>query len=158
MQREQLAARLVLRRDPVLDVGPVEARHEVPAAARFSRVAISAWVASVAVAVSAIAARRPALVQLGERQVVGPEVVAPLGHAVRLVDGEQRDPAALQQRRGRRAAQPFRGQVQQVDLAGDVGRLHRAALVGALGGVEEPGPHPERAQRVDLVLHQRDQR
>ena len=32
------------------------------------------------------------------------------------------------------------------------------ALVEVLRGVEEPGPHAERAQRVDLVLHERDQR
>ena len=55
-QVEQLLpAGLVLRRDAVLDVGPVEARHEMPGVGpRLSRVAISAWVASVAVAVSAM--------------------------------------------------------------------------------------------------------
>ena len=32
------------------------------------------------------------------------------------------------------------------------------ALGGILRGVEEPGPHAEGAQRVDLVLHERDER
>ena len=39
----------------------------------------------------------PALVQHRQLQVVGPEVVPPLRHAVRLVDGEQGDGAAVQQ-------------------------------------------------------------
>ena len=56
---------------------------------------MSATTAGVAVAVSAstrsAASSRAAL---GELEVVGPEVVAPLGDAVRLVDGEQRDPRA----------------------------------------------------------------
>ena len=63
--------------------------------------------------------RRPALVQRGQREVVGPEVVPPLGHAVRLVDGEQRDRAAVEQPQRRLGAQPLRRQVEQVELAGE---------------------------------------
>ena len=100
----------------------------------------------------------PALVQHRQRQVVGPEVVAPLGHAVRLVDGEQRDLAAVQQPHRRLGPQPLRRQVEQVELAGQERRLDPPPLVRVLGRVEEPGPHPQRGQRVDLVLHQRDQR
>ena len=57
-----------------------------------------AWVASVAVAVSAMrgtSGQRSC--SIGQRQVVGPEVVAPLRHAVRLVDREQRDLAPVEQ-------------------------------------------------------------
>ena len=79
-QLQQLLLRLVLRHDAVLDVRPVEARDEVRgvrqvAAGRRSR----AWVASVAVAVSAMrgtAGQRSC--SADEREVVGPEVVAPL--------------------------------------------------------------------------------
>src|SRR5882762_5723676 len=39
----------------------------------------------------------PALVQRGQREVDGPEVVAPLGNAVRLVDREQRNRAPVEQ-------------------------------------------------------------
>ena len=102
---------------------------------------------------------RPALVQHRQGQVVGPEVVAPLRHAVRLVDREQRDRA-----RGRAAAcvagtpQALGRQVEQVQLAGEERRLDQPPRVEVLRRVEEAGPHAERAQRVDLVLHQRDQR
>ncbi len=49
--------------------------------------------------------------------------------------------------------------VEQVELTGEE-RLPRptAAAAESWRRVEEPGPHPQRAQRVDLVLHQRDQR
>ena len=41
---------------------------------------------------------RAALVQQGQFAVFGPEIVAPLRDAMRLVDGEQGDPAAIEQR------------------------------------------------------------
>src|SRR5262249_12610415 len=83
----------------------------------------------------------------------GPEVVPPLRHAVRLVDGEQRDAAPLQQPQRRFAAQPFRRHVQQVELAREEGVLDQAAGAEILGGVEEAGPDAEVPQRVHLVLH-----
>ena len=71
----------------------------------------------------------PALVQHRQLQVVGPEVVPPLGHAVRLVDGEQRDGAAVQQLDASPARRSRSGrQVQQVQLACEVGVLDLAPL------------------------------
>ena len=106
------------------------------------------------------AARRPALVQHRQRQVVGPEVVAPLGDAVRLVDREQRDLA-----RGRAAAsspstrERLRRQVEQVELAAR-GTPPRPSRRSSKSWVElrNPARTPSARQRVDLVLHQRDQR
>ena len=52
---------------------------------------MSARVSASAVAVSAMRGTPAiALVQHRQRAVLGPEVVAPLAHAVRLVDREQR--------------------------------------------------------------------
>jgi hypothetical protein len=52
---EQLLLRLLLRRDAVLDVRPVEARDEMPRLGlSCRRSAISAWVCRVAVAVRAM--------------------------------------------------------------------------------------------------------
>ena len=101
---------------------------------------------------------RPALVQHRQGQVVRPEVVPPLGHAVRLVDREQRDLAPLQQPLGAGGLQRLGGQVEQVELPGGELGLHHPALARVLGGVEEAGPHTERPQRVHLVLHERDER
>ena len=158
-QREQLAPRLVLGRDAVLDVRAVEARDEVTRVAELE--------ARRDLGLRGLRGRRregdarhrgPALVQLREHEVVGPEVVAPLRHAVRLVDREQRDRAAVEQAQRRLDAQPLGREVEQVQLPGEEGRLDGAALLGVLRGVEESRADAQREQRVDLILHQRDQR
>ena len=125
-----------------------------------SRAAISARVAAVAVAVTAIRGTvGPALVQHGQRQVVGAEIVPPLGHAVRLVDGEQRDRAAVQQpqRATRCAAAPAPGRAGRACRRGRRTR-RRAASSGSWVEFRKPARTPSSAQRVDLVLHERDQR
>ena len=151
--------RVVLGHDPVLDVGPVEGRHEHPRRLEPQ--------ASSDVGARLHGRRRgqrdprhpgPPLAEHRERQVVGAEVVAPRRDAVRFVDREQSDRAAVQQLQGRGHAEPLGREVQQVQLAGDVRRLDRAALGEVLGGVQEGGPHPRGLQCVHLILHQRDQR
>ena len=82
---------------------------------------------------------------IDQAEVVGAEVVAPLGDAVRLVDGEQRDPAA------RRAARRTAARVTSASGAtysrssspATKPRSTRAAGRRVLGGVEEPGPDAE---------------
>ena len=96
--------------------------------------------------------------QHGQAQVVGPEVVSPLRHAVRLVDGEQRDRAAVEQPQRRFGAQPLRRQVEQVQLAVHERVLDAPPRIGILGRVEEARFHAEHVQRVDLILHEGDQR
>ena len=65
---------------------------------------------------------------------------------------------AVEQPQRRLDPQPLGREVEQVELAREEGRLDPAPLVEVLRGVEEPGAHAERRQRVDLVLHQRDER
>ena len=101
-QVQQLPLRLVLRHDAVLDVGPVEAGDEMP---RLLQVEPAGDLLAGGLGGGSGQRDprhlRPPLVQMGQLKVVRPEVVAPLGDAVRLVDGEQRDPAAGEQlRRG----------------------------------------------------------
>ena len=102
---------------------------------------------------------RPALVQQRELAVFRAEVVAPLRDAVRLVDGEQGDARALQQRQEARRQQALRRDVEQVELAvGEQRARPPARVAGIERGVEERRAHAELPQRLDLVLHQRDQR
>jgi hypothetical protein len=84
--------------------------------------------------------------------------VPPLRHAVRLVDREQRDLRAVQQRERRLGAQPLRREVEQVKLAGPELLLDHVLGPRVQRGVEEVGADPELPQRFHLVLHQRDQR
>lgn len=156
---QQLAPGLVLGRDAVLDVRPVEAGDEVPRVLQLQP--------RRDLPVGGLGGGRgqrdardvgPALVQLGQREIVRPEVVPPLRDAVRLVDREQRDLAPVQQAQRRLDPQPLRRQIEQIQLTGQELGLHQPPLVHVLRRVQESGPHPERPQRVHLVLHQRDQR
>ncbi len=158
-EAQKLLLGVGLRHDPVLDVGAVEAGHEVPRRRHVQPLGD--------LAVGGVGGRRrerqarhvrPALAEQRQGEVVGPEVVAPLGDAVRLVDGEEGDLAAGEQVEGAVQAQPLGRQVQQVQLAREELGLHHAPLVEVLRGVHEPGAHTEGPQRVHLVLHQCDQR
>ena len=124
---------------------------------------MSARVSASAVAVRAMRGTLGiALVQHREAQVVFAEVVAPLAHAMRLVDGEEREQAALVQRvelgqHARRGNALGRGVEQHQPPA------HHLALdprgVGAVERrVQERGVHAGLLERSDLVLHQCDQR
>ena len=157
-QFEQLPLWVVLRGDPVLDVGPVEARHELAGLGQVQP-GYDLGAGGLGRGGGQRDERHLAepLAQHGQAEVVGAEIVPPLGYAVRLVDGEQRDPAALEQPQRRLGAQPLRCHVQQVKLTGDKGVLDQAAGADVLGGIEEAGPDTESAQRVHLILHERDQ-
>ena len=92
-------------------------------------------------------------------QIFGPEIVAPFAYAVGLVDGEQRQPHAPDhplEEAGHH--QPLRRHVEEIERAGsDVGR--DAVDILARSPPSSRLPRRRRAgQRLDLVLHQRDQR
>ena len=94
--------------------------------------------------------------------VFGAEIVAPLRHAMRLVDGEQRQPRAglhlLQRAQEIRHQQALRRHVEDIQLAAHQAAKHLAGRFGGQAGIEEGGLHAELLERVHLVLHQRDQR
>ena len=98
---EQLLAAVGLFDDLVADVRAVERWPRTGAPLRAAGGAmISSRVCGSAVAVSAMrGTSRKALVQHRQLEVFGPEIVAPLRDAMRLVDGEQRDLRLLQQTR-----------------------------------------------------------
>ncbi len=92
--------------------------------------------------------------------VVGPEVVAPVGDAVRLVDDQQ--PAGRRQPRQHLVAeagvvQPLGRDEQHVDLAGRDLLVDRLPLLG-VRGVDRHRPDAGPLGGRDLVAHQRQQR
>ena len=158
-EREQLLARLDLGVDAVLDVRPVEARDEVLRIGSRRRSVISRCVASVAVAVRATRGTPGNCSPRSPRvEVVGAEVVAPLRHAVGLVDRDDAQGAALQERARRRVREPLGGDVDEVELAREVRALDGRALRRRLGRVEVGGADAVGDERVDLVVHERDER
>ena len=97
-----------------------------------------------------------------QRAVFGAEVVAPLAHTVRLVNGKQAEfaPAvqAVEQVEKTRRRQALRRGIQQRDLAALHAPLHVQRLLPVECGVEESRLHPRLVQRTHLVVHQRNQR
>ena len=160
MKAMSCVARVLLVDDLVADVRPVEAGDEAAAPLRESAAStISSRVGSSAVAVSAIrgtSGKRSA--QHRQPHVFGAEIVAPLRDAMRLVDREQRDPALAEQVQAARHQQPFRRDVEQVELACEQPPFDRGGFCEGQRGIQRRGLDAGLAQACDLVVHQRDQR
>ena len=98
------------------------------------------------------------LLEDSQAAILGAEVVAPGADAVGFVDRRERDVRLGQELEGPRHEQPLGSDVEQferpaADLARDV-----ATLLGREGAVDRRGRHAALPQRVDLVLHQRNER
>ena len=161
-EAQQLLARLALLDDPVADVGPVEAGHEHPRAGEQPLLDLQPRRRIGGGGQRDARHLRKALAQQAELAVLGAEVVAPLRHAVRLVDREQRQPAlrlhVVEQPQAALAQQPFGRDVDEVELAGAHPALDRRRLGAAQCAVEKGRAHAQLGQRGHLVLHQCDQR
>ena len=97
--------------------------------------------------------------QPGDLEVVGPEVVPPLADAVGLVDRQQRDLPPLERSQKPLVAQPLGRDVQQLQPAGVQTRREPASVSSAIRlESSRAGRAPRRHEKVELVLHQRDQR
>ena len=97
---------------------------------------------------------------VGQPEVIGPEVVAPLGDAVGLVDHEQAHAHRGHPLEEPRSREALGRHVEQAQLprrrpAQDVG-VGRAVLLGV--DERHPVAQPARAERLDLVLHERHKR
>ena len=88
---EDLAARAVLDREGEVDVGPVEAAQEGRGRGAVEQL-LDDLVAGFGIGRGGEGGERHVerAAQLADAQVVGAEIVAPLAHAMRLVDGDQR--------------------------------------------------------------------
>jgi hypothetical protein len=141
---EQLALGVVLGNDAVLDVRPVERGDEHPGVRQLEpdRDLLAGGLRGGGGQRDPRHVR-PAFVQHLKFQVVGAEIVAPLRHAVRLVDREHRDPAAAEQPERGIGAEPFRREVEQVQFAAAELSLDHPALARVLGGIEEGRVDPE---------------
>ena len=96
--------------------------------------------------------------QRRQAEVFRAEVVAPLRHAVRLVDGEQRDAGLFEQALESRREQAFRRDVQQLELAGDEFAFDLHCRCAVEAGIQKRRGDTEFLQGCNLVLHQRNQR
>ncbi len=100
-----------------------------------------------------------ALAQEAELEVLGAEVVPPLGHAMRLVDREQGETRAVEELEEAGRHQPLRRDVEQIELAGPEGTLDaRRFAPGGRFECSAAARDAELGERRHLVVHQRDER
>ena len=155
-QRLDLLRRPVARADMVADVGPVEAGDDQPV---FGNAELDEDVGARAL-VGGRGQRQPRhfamLVEQRQQQaVVGPEIMAPFGNAMRLVDREQGDVGFLQQPRETLGRRPLGRDVEQVELAIAKRVADRARVLAGAGqrggaeaeavGARAPGPASARS-------------
>jgi len=94
----------------------------------------------------------------GDLQVFRAKVVAPLAYAVGLVHGQQRHVRAPDGLEETFVGQPFRRNVQELQLPVPEPAQHVARLLRVQAGIVALGGDAARLQEVDLVLHQGDER
>ncbi len=94
----------------------------------------------------------------GDLEIVGPEIMPPLGDAVGLVDGVQRDGDFPEEPLKAFRQQALWSDVQQVDRPCQGALFDAARLSRGKAGVQKIGPQAVLSQGHDLVLHQGDQR
>ena len=158
-EAQQAGAPGPLRRDGVTDVGAVEGSDEIPCP--FQRQLLDDLAAGAFVGRGGEGDAGhvgEAFVQNAQLAVFGPEVMPPLGDAVRLVNGEKRHGRGRQQLQRAFLQQPLRGDVEQIDAARADLPLDPAHLLPVECGIEECGAHPQFGERQHLILHQGDER
>ena len=96
--------------------------------------------------------------ELRDLPILGAEIVAPLGDAVRFVDGDELDIPLPQFLQKRRHHQPLRGDVEQAILAIEEPREAEARFFFSERGVQKCGRYARRDEGIDLIFHQRDER
>ena len=155
----QLGARVVLERDAVTDVRPIEARHELARPVQSQPLDDLLACARVGGGGKRDARHlRKAFLQDRQLAILRTEIVSPLRNAVRLVDGEQRSFDSLEQPKKALREEAFGRNVKQLELAGDQAALDLPLVLAGQARVEVCRGHAGFAQVVDLVLHQGNQR
>ena len=160
---QQLTARIVAFDDGVTDVRPVEAGDELRRTGKAEAVDDLLPGRGVGGRRQGDARHlRVTLVQGRKLDVLGAEIVPPLRDTVRLVDGEEGDPSfaieAVEEAEEALAEQALGCHIDEVELAGKQAALGLAQGVEVERRIDEGRAHPGLKKRVDLILHQRDQR
>ena len=110
--------------------------------------------------------------EIGDLQIARAEILPPLGDAVRLVDGDERDGDRLRQLHKTRRAEPLGRDIEQAVLPAIGAAVHVAQLLARERTVDIPrrdgAEHRDALtlrrrdarvrERRDLILHQRDER
>ena len=144
----EVQVRAVEARDHLVGVAQVEQAHDVGAHARGGRGRERRHDGTA----------RQLRDEIADGQIRRAEILAPLGHAVRLVHGDERDGRPLREFEEPRIGQPLRRHIH--DLVGAVQRAaqHGGLLPGRERGIEVGAAYAGVQKRAHLVAHQRHER
>ena len=157
-ERLQLGARTLLLPHQVGDVGPIEAGQEHPVVLQAQALADVFAGAAIGGGGEGQAGNGwEPLGQHGQLQVLGPEIVAPLGDAMGLINGEQGNRQLGQAIEAVARQQPLRREIDQVEIPGAQGFPGGLGQLRPLGRMQGGGAHTGLAQGRHLVVHQGDQ-
>ncbi len=98
------------------------------------------------------------LAQLGDAQIGGPKVVAPLRDAMGLVDSDQRDIHPHDPQAERLGGEPFGRHIEELHVAVDAIVQCNVQLPRRKARMNGDGRNAERPQTIDLIFHQGDER
>ena len=154
---EELLLDVALVDDAVEDVRPVKARHELPGVVEKLSDDLRPRLLVGRGRERNAGNLRIAGPQQLQLSVLGTEVMSPDAHAVRLVNGEERDVDPVEQREHRTHHQALGRHVEQIQPARQKLVLHSGGLLGRERRVEIGRLHADFVQRIDLILHEGDQ-
>ena len=158
-ETHQLRARVGLVDDGIANVRTIEARDEDTRVVE--RQARSDFGARLRIGGGSQRDPRHAwkpFVQHGQLKILGPEIVTPLGDAMRFIDRKQSNLDLLKQSETAWCGQPLGRHIQQIELACQQNALYGPRGAGIQGRVQVGGAHTQQFQRRNLILHQRDER
>ena len=156
-QAGKLPQRIVARGDRVGNVGPVEPGDDQPVVGNAELGEDIGTGVGIGGGGQRQARRIAKMIeQRAQQAIIGAEIMPPFRHAMRLVDGEQRDRHGFEQFAKMGLAGTFRRHVKQVERAIAEPFDGRAAI--GVGAGQRGGANPVGAGRAQLVVHQRDQR
>ncbi len=146
------------RRDEQFQIRPRESRDELPRLAQTKmRQDIAAHFGRRRRREGGHLGPAERLEHLIEPEIIGPKIVAPHREAMRFIHREKRDGALAQRFQKRPAAEAFRRDVDKLELAPRQRPDPLALLRRAERAVDQRRGNAAALERIDLVLHQRDQ-
>ena len=150
--------RFVLGHDAVKDIRPVETGDEAARLLQLQtlgNIALGAFIGGCRQRHTWYMGKQ--LGQLPQLQVLGTEVMPPLRHTVRLINGEQRYLQTLQKIQSTRLEQTFGGQIEKVQLTPAQLCGNLSLLIIAERRIQRGCLETQLVQGGDLIIHQRNQ-
>ena len=153
----ELPGKPITRRDRVADIRPVETRQDQPLVGD-AELGEDVGAGMLVRGRGQGEARhiRMRIEQAAQLTIIGPEIVAPFGDAMRFVDRDQGELGAVEQTPEAIGIGALRRRIEQIELA--IAQAPHRLVPIRIGGGERGGADACCLRAAHLIVHQRDQR